>query len=129
MLPPSIAENLLARTDKGREQMKEIVEKHLNTDETSFWDPVTSLKIKRFSTTTKKTSIKSTNEKLISVSADRDLFGRLLMAANARQINLRDELSYELSTVLFALSHQDGTLRKTSLKNKLKLLPVSYHQC
>ena len=129
MLPPSIAENLLARTDKGREQMKEIVEKHLNTDETSFWDPVTSLKIKRFSTTTKKTSIKSTNEKLISVSADRDLFGRLLMAANARQINLRDELSYELSTVLFALSHQDRTLRKTSLKNKLKLLPVSYHQC
>ena len=129
MLPPSIAENMLARTDKGREQMKEIVEKHLNTDETSFWDPVTSLKIKRFSTTTKKTSIKSTNEKLISVSADRDLFGRLLMAANARQINLRDELSYELSTVLFALSHQDRTLRKTSLKNKLKLLPVSYHQC
>ena len=109
--------------------MKEIVEKHLNTDETSFWDPVTSLKIKRFSTTTKKTSVKSTNEKLISVSADRDLFGRLLIAANARQINLRDELSYELSTVLFALSHQDGTLRKTSLKNKLKLLPVSYHQC
>lgn len=84
VLPSSIAEKLLASTDKGREQMKTSVEKRLNTDETSFWDPVTSLKIKTFSTTTKKTSIKSTNEKLVSVSTDRDLFGRLLIAANAR---------------------------------------------
>ena len=107
MLPSSIAEKLLAGTDKGREQMNKFVEKRLNTDETSFWDPVTSLKIKTFSTTTKKTSAKSSNEKLISVSADRDLFGRLLIAANGRQINLRDVLSFELSTVPFALSHQD----------------------
>ena len=114
MLPSSIAERLLASTDKGREQMKAFVEKHLNTDETIFWDPVTSLKIKPFSTTIKKTSVKSTNKKFITVSADRDLLGRLFIAANARQINLREVHSYELLTVPFALSHQDGTLRKTT---------------
>ena len=114
VFPSSIPEKLLASTDKGREQMKAFVEKRLNTNQTSFWDPVKSLKIKTFSTTTKKTSVKSTNEKFITASADRDLFGRLLIAANARQINLREVLSYELSTVPFALSHQDGTLRKTT---------------
>lgn len=126
VLPSSIAEKLLASTDKGREQMKTSVEKRLNTDETSFWDPVTSLKIKTFSTTTKKTSIKSTNEKLVSVSTDRDLFGRLLIAANARQINLREVLSYELLTVPFALSHQDGTLRKTTKSVVLNLLEEEF---
>ena len=75
---------------------------------------VMSLQIKTFSTTTKKTSIRSTNEKFLSVSADGDLFGRLLIAVNARQINLREVLSYELSTMPFVLSHQDGTLRKTT---------------
>ena len=75
VLPSSIAEKLLATTDKGREQMKAFsVEKRLNTDETSFWDPVTSLEIKTFSTTTKKTSVKFTNEKFITVSADRPLW-------------------------------------------------------
>lgn len=122
MLPSSIAEKLLAGTDKGREQMKAFVEKRLNTGETSFWDPVTSLKIKTFSTTTKKTRVKSTNEKFITVRADRDLFGRLLIAANARKINLREVLSYELSTVPFALSHQDGTLRMTTKSVVLNFL-------
>ena len=58
VLPSSIAEKLLTSTGKGREQMKAFVEKRLNT---RFWDPVMSLKIKTFSTTTKKTSVKSTN--------------------------------------------------------------------
>ena len=98
------------------------MEKRLNTDETSFWDPVMSLKIKTFHTTTKKTSVKSTNEKFTTVSADRDLFCRLLIAVNARQINLREVLSYELLTVPFALSHQDGTLRKTTKSVVLNLL-------
>lgn len=86
VLPSSNAEKLLTSTDKGREQMKAFVEKRLNTDETSFWDPVMRLKIKTSSTTTKKTSIKSTNEKFITVSADRGLFDRLLIAANTRQL-------------------------------------------
>ena len=113
VLPSTIAEKM---------KMKTFVEKRLNTDETSFWDPVTSLKIKTFSTTTKKTSVKSINEKLISVSADRDLFGRLPIAKNARQINLREVLSYELSTLPFVLSHQDRSLRKTTKGVVLNLL-------
>lgn len=36
VLSSSIPEKLLARTDKGREQIKTFMEKRLNTDETSF---------------------------------------------------------------------------------------------
>lgn len=38
--------------------------------------------------------VKATEQKLITVNADRDLFRRLLDAANAQQINLREVLSY-----------------------------------
>lgn len=48
------------------------------------------------------------------MKADRELFGRLLISANARQINLREVLSYELSPALYPLFHLDGSLRKTT---------------
>ena len=52
--------------------------------------------------------------RLSPVGADRDLFGRLLIVANVRQINLKEVLSYELSPVPIALAHPDGSLRKTN---------------
>jgi len=62
----------------------------------------------------KKVNAMAADEKLITVNADRDLFGRLFITANARCVNLMDVLSYELSPVPCALAHQDGSLRKTT---------------
>ena len=64
---------------------------------------------------TKKVKVKAGDEKSIfTVHADRDLFGRLLIVANARQINLMEVLSYELSPIPCSLAHQDGSLRKNT---------------
>ena len=71
---------------------------------------------------TKKTTIKSTNEKLVTLIGDRDLFGRLPIVANVRQVNVRKILCYELSTVPYALAHTDGTLRKTTKSLLLQIL-------
>lgn len=122
VLPTDIAENLIESTEKGCEQMDTFVKKRLDTSEESFWDPIPNLNIKTFSTTTKKTKIKTASDKFITVSADRDLFGRLLIVSNARKVNLKEVLSYELSTVPFALAHQDGSLRKTAKSVLAKLL-------
>ena len=66
----------------------------------------------------------------MTVNTDRDLFGRLLVAANARQINLKEVLRYKLSPVPCSLAHQDGSLRKTTkstfcsiLKKNVTVLP------
>ena len=50
-------------------------------------------------TLSKKKTAKLTDEKVITLSADRELFGRLLITGKSRDINLRELLSYELSTV------------------------------
>ena len=94
--------------------MKTFVKKRFQTNEVSYWDAIPKLGIKTFSSMTKKVKVKAGDEKSITVHADRDLFGRLLIVANARQINLMEVLSYELPPIPCSLAHQDGSLRKNT---------------
>ena len=87
VLPSDVAEGLVSSTERGREQMTTFIEKRVNTNVVNFWDTVPSLKVKTFSFMAKKVNVKAAEDKLITVKADRDLFGRLLIAANARRIN------------------------------------------
>ena len=86
------AERLLASEEKGKAQMNSFIEQRLNTNTSSFWDAIPNLKINTFSSMTKKTTIKSTNEKLVTLTEDRDLFKRWLIAENVWQVNVRDPL-------------------------------------
>ena len=45
--------------------MNKFVEKQLNTNKISFWDPIEKLKVKTFNTTTKNAEVKAVNDKLI----------------------------------------------------------------
>ena len=56
--------------------MNSFMEQWLNTNTVRLWDAIPNLKINTFSTMTKNTTIKSTNEKRVTLTEDRDLFGR-----------------------------------------------------
>jgi len=58
----------------------------------------------------------------VAITEDRDLFGRLLIVANAREVNLREILCFELSAVPYSLVHTDGTLRKTTKSDLFQIL-------
>lgn len=83
---------MIESTEKGCEQIDTFVKKRLDPSEESFWDPIPNLKVKTISTTTKKTDIKTVSDKFITVSADRDLFGRLLIVSNVRKVNFKEVL-------------------------------------
>ena len=51
---------------------------------------------------------------MLTIAADRDLFARVIISAKSVDINLREVLSYELSTFPHLLAHADGTLKKTT---------------
>ena len=114
VLPEEVADALLASRSKGQEQMKTFVKKRIQTNDVSYWYAIPKLSIKTFSSMTKKVIVKAGDEKNITVHADKDLFGRLLIVANARQVNLMEVLSYELSPIPCSLAHQDGSLRKNT---------------
>ena len=102
--------------------MNSFIEQRLKTNTVSFWDAIPNLKINTFSSTTKKTTIKSTKLNLMTLTEDRDLFGRLMIVAKVRQVNVKDILCYELSTAPYALAHTGGTLRKTTRSLLLHIL-------
>ena len=129
VLPNDSADVLIRSTEKGREQMNTFVESRLNTNQVSFWDPISKLEVKTFESTTRKIQVKAVNDKLVTVGADRELFGRLLIAANVRQINLKEVFSYELSPVPFSLAYQDGSLRKTNKSTLAALLESKGNVC
>ena len=91
--------------------MNAFVEKRINSNAVGFWEPIPNMKIKTFSSTNKKLRIKS-SDKLVTVKADRDLYGRLLIVSNTCQICLKDVLSFELSPVPYSLVNTDESLRK-----------------
>ena len=127
--PTDISDVLVRSIDKGREQMNTFAEKWLNTNQISFWDPITKLKVKTFESTTKKVQVKAVNVKLVTAGVDRELFGCLLIAANVRQINLKEVLCYELSSLPFSLAHQDGSLRKTNKSSLAALIEAKVNVC
>ena len=72
------------------------------------------LKVETFASLSKKKKIRTADEKILTVNADRDLFGRVLITANLRGVQIREVLSYELATVPYSLAHVDGSLRKAT---------------
>ena len=50
-------------TTTGRAQMNEFIQKRLNSNDISFWEPIPSLKIKTVDLSVKQVAVKATDEK------------------------------------------------------------------
>ena len=127
VMPNDMAIRLLASRDIGLQHMTTFIEERLNTSTKSFWDPLPQLKINTFT----KMSIKKLKgaDTTITVKADRDLVGRLVVVAGTRQVKLKKLMSYELATVPLALFHIDGTPRRVSKSTLLHITKRNRHDC
>lgn len=114
VLPEQASDRLLDATELGKHSMEDSISTRINSNEVNFWDPLPKLKINTFSSAAKKMEVKATNDKIITLTTDQELFGRLLVVAKQRDIDLREVLSYELSAVPVAIAHGDRSLRKTT---------------
>jgi len=81
VMPSDLTKNLVCAVDLGRNHMKTFIDERLRTRTKSFWDPVPQLKLKTFASLAQKKQLKTKDEKAQVVNADRQLFGRLLIAA------------------------------------------------
>ena len=61
----------------------------------------------------KKVVIKAADAKMFTIGKDRDLFGRLFLAAKVQNVDIKEVQSYELTFAPIPLAHLDGSLRKT----------------
>ena len=116
-----MADPLINASEFGATSMHKFINARLDTNKVCFWDTLKKLKIDIFKVTTRKISLKGTCAKVVTLNADRDLFGRLLVVAKTRDINLKEILSYEMSCVPVSLVYPDGTMRKA---DKSTLMPI-----
>ena len=75
----------------------------MDSDEVSFSSKILKLNLKTFASLAKKNQIKCADEKTITISSN-----------CYHDVDVKEVLRYELSTMPFALAHADGALRKTT---------------
>ena len=111
-----VEEDLCTAYDKGKEAMTAFIRKRLTTDEISFHDPIPKLKLATFDSM--PVSSVKIGGKEVMLKADRDLFARLLVVAQTRDMDLQLVFKYSLGPLLWSLASADGSLCKT-VKSKL----------
>ena len=108
VVPDDMTRDLLDVESLEMKHMNTFIEERLCTKKKKFWDPIPQLKLKTFATLKIKKQYKTKDDKTHVITADRNLFGRLVIVSKSRDIDLRNIMSYKLSTVPFSLAHSDG---------------------
>ena len=97
----------------AEKRMQEFVEERLQNDRTDFMALIPKQNIKTFSTMNKPLKVK-TQGKIESVNIDRQIFSKLTIIAQSREVDIKTLLHYELAPVRLSLFNLDGTMRKTT---------------
>ena len=109
---PRCCKILPTAKEQGQKATNDIIDHNLASDKKSFWAPITKMKLKTFTSLSELLKSEKSKEKQIVINADRQLWNRLTIVSKIRDIDFKDVLSYELSSVPLSLSTLDGSLRK-----------------
>ena len=117
----TIKSDLLAAKEKGTEALTAFVEDRLLSDSVGFFDPLPKLRLGTFRDAQKKTTVSKEGSAVI-LNTDRNLFARLLVIGQSRQMDLRQLLVHELGPLPWSLALFDGALVETNKAALPKLL-------
>lgn len=113
--PAEVAKDLLEAYRIGENTYQAFKEERLETDTptTQFHDKMTKKKLRTFSDIRMKPRKQGPAKETI-LKADRNLFGKMILIAENRKLQMRDVLAHPLGPLPWALASGDGSLRKTN---------------
>ena len=114
----ALKEDLLKAEEKGKSALVSFVQDQLTNSAVGFFETLPRLKLGKFGEVKKTVN---QGGKSFVLQADRNLFARLLVIGQSRQIDLRDLLTHELGPVPWSLATYDGSLAKTNKSVLAKL--------
>ncbi|KAK6168840.1 hypothetical protein SNE40_020012 [Patella caerulea] len=124
-----VKSDILTAKERGTIVAKAFIRDRLINKNDDIFSPIQSMKIKTFSTLLKLKQQKHSTGKDINLKNDRNLFPRLLVIGQNRELDLKDILTYSLGPVSFPLSSSDGSLAKTDKSPMTKILESSVDNC
>ena len=114
----TVSDNLPQATDLGKKAMEQFIKERLVDRTKKFHDPVTRIKLQTFASTEKRQQVRTSQNKIIEVRAERDIFAQLVLLLLQHDIDLELTMSYQLGLVPWALGTADGSPWKSE-KSKL----------
>ncbi len=115
LAPQEIIQDLLNAHTIGEAAYQKFKKERLESPQTTtkFYERMSKLKLKTFSDMKNRMSAKACGKEVI-LHADRNLFGRMILAAQSRTLDIKEVLSHPLGPIPWSLATPDGSLRKTS---------------
>lgn len=111
--------DLVSAFDRGKGALMEFIQKLLVSNEVRFYDPLSHVGLAIFNPVSKSIKISGTD---VAFKADRNLFARLLVIAQTRDMDLWEVFKHSLGPLPWSLSSTEGTLGKTDKSKLLELL-------
>ena len=87
--------------------MVEFIDERL-IDTIKFHEPITRMKYKTFASMEKCQKVKSSQNKLVEIRAERNVFAQLVMLSLKNKIDLEMTMSFQLGPVPWTLATADG---------------------
>jgi len=102
-----ITSDLLGAYEKGTCAMTEFIQHRIMSNEVPFYNTLSKLNLKTFSYLHKSWKVKVSGRE-INLKADRNLFAKMIVIAQALQISLRTVLKHCLGPIPWPLANADG---------------------
>lgn len=118
-VPESVEEHLLNVDSLGKAAYNTFLQDRFILKNKKFHEPLKRQKLQTFKSIQEKIIVTSSQNRLVEIRAERNIFGRALLLSQEREISLEMLLSYPLGPVPWALATADGCPTKT---DKAKLL-------
>ncbi len=101
--------------------MCDFIQNRLNHAVKEFTDPIPKPKFLNFASSNQKAVTKK-DHTTKSLNIDREIFSRLIVIAQVKEIDIASILSYELSPVPLALFYLSGDMRKNTKSDMMKAI-------
>ena len=93
--------------------LSSFIEQRISSNEVDFFALITRPKLHTFASLNKLITTKE-EEKTCTANSDRQLFSKLAVIGQAREVDMHELLTYELSSVTLSLFNLDGSMRKNA---------------
>ncbi len=125
VLPDDRAKHLCNVRSEGVKEMDKFIQSRLSSQETEFFSPMKRPTLHTFASLNKRVNSQR-KQSVQQLNVDRQIFSRLTVIAQSRDIDIKGIMEYELAPVPLSLFNLDGSMRKTAKNMTLTWMEKDY---